>query len=388
MSEARLADALARLEQNKNLRLPLRSRDLLGRLSLRFWWRRQVKWQVELNNAVADAVDALREITARQQDIDASRFATHDQLRSELEQLRRSDQNLTSGLNQRLYSAIGGLRTEISDLRLRLTDKAEGDDAIDKRLTAIEAGLAELSSSARDARLRHAQVDLFLDRARATARDEARDEVPSAPVPERGDYLELAVAELLDGPSERTRTARATYLPVITQARDGGAFGPVFDVAPGRGEWLDLLRAADIPSRAASANPVVVRHCAEQGHSVAEQDPLAQLAAIGGRSLGAVLAFRYAERLSPGELARFVDLAGRALLPGGVLIVQTPATDAARDPFVRAPIDPSFLRFLAEAAGFGRVEIQRPDPSGLTPLAELATGEPRPADRYTLLAWL
>jgi hypothetical protein len=384
MSEARLADALARLEQNKNLRLPLRSRDLLGRLSLRFWWRRQVKWQVELNNAVADAVDALREITARQQDLDASRFATQDQLRSELERLRRSEANLSSGLNQRLYSAIGGLRTEISDLRLRLTDKAEREDAIGTRLGAIEAGLAELSSSAHEARLRHAQVDLFLDRARATPQDEAQ----AAPVPARGAYLELAVAELLDGPVERTRTERAGYLPVIAQARDGGAFGPVFDVAPGRGEWLDVLRAADIPSRAASANPVVVRHCAEQGHAVAEHDPLAELAAIDGRSLGAVLAFRYAERLSPGDLARFVDLAGRALLPGGVLVVQTRAADAARDPFVLAPVHPSFLRFLADAAGFRRVEIQRPDPSGLTPLAELATGEPRQADRYTLLAWL
>lgn len=385
MSEARLADALARLEQNKNLRLPLRSRDLLGRLSLRFWWRRQVKWQVELNNAVADAVSALREITARQQhDIDAAAFATQDQLRAELEQLRRSEANLTSGLNQRLYSAIGGLRTEISDLRLRLSDKAESDDVIDKRLTAIEATLAELSSCAHEARLRHAQVDLFLDRARATARDER----PRASVPQRSAYLELAVAELLDGPAERTRTERSGFLPVIAQAREGGAFGPVFDAAPGRGEWLDLLRGADIPSRAASANPVVVRHCAEQGHAVAENDPLAELAEIGGRSLGAVVAFRYAERLSPDELARFVDLAGRALLPGGVLIVQTPEADAARDPFARAPIHPSFLRFLAEAAGFRRVEIQRPDPAGPTPLAELAVGEPRPASRYTLLAWM
>ncbi|HEY4020279.1 MAG TPA: hypothetical protein VGM75_16425 [Pseudonocardiaceae bacterium] len=383
MSEARLADALARLEQNKNLRLPLRSRDLLGRMSLRFLWRRQVKWQVEMNAAIVDAVAALREITARQQqEIGASTFATQDQLRVELEDLRRSDQNMLSGLNQRLYSAVGGLRTEISDLRLRLTDKTDSGEAIEARLAAIEAGLVELSSSAHEARLRHAQVDLFLDRARADARP------AETPVPDRGTYLELAVAELLDGPAERTRTERAAYLPVITEARDSGAIGPVFDVAPGRGEWLDLLRAADIPGRAASANPVVVRHCAEQGHAVAERDPLGELAAIGGRSLGAVVAFRYAERLAPGDLARFFDLAGRALLPGGVLVVETPERDAGRDPFLRAPVHPSFLRFLAEAAGFRRVEIHRPDPAGLTPLAELSTGGPQQADRYTLLAWM
>jgi hypothetical protein len=388
MSQARLADALARLEQNKNLRLPLRSRDLPGRIGLRFLWRRLFKWQVEVNDAIVDAVAALREITERQQgQIDASGFTTQEQLRAELQELRRNDQNMMSGLNQRLYSAVGGLRTEISDVRLRLADKTDDADSIDARLAAIEAELAGLASSAHDARLRHAQVDLFLDRARSTAEPERpRPEQ----VPDRAAYLELAVTELLDGPAERVRGERRAYLPVITEARDNGANGPVFEVAPGRGEWLDVLRSAQVPSRSASANPVIVRHCTEQGHVVAEQDPLVELAGISGRCLGAVTAFRYAERLAPGELAQFVDLAGRTLLPGGVLVVQTLERglegEAGRDPFLRAPVHADFLRFLAEAAGFRTVEIRRPDPAGLTPLSSLDT--PPRSDRYTLLAWM
>jgi hypothetical protein len=367
MSQARLADAIARLEKNKNLRLPLRSRDLLGRLNLRFLWKRQVKWQVEMNDAVVDAVRALRDLT------ESSQFASQEQFVGELEALRRSDQNMMSGLNQRLYSAIGGLRTELGDLRLQLTDKAEGGDAVQARLSAIEASIAELTSAAHDSRLRHAQVDLFLDRAR-TAGSNAE---PVAEVPDRSAFLEPALAELLDGPVERVRALRALPLRIIAVARENGATGPVFDAAPSRGEWLEVLRTAEIPARAASANPAVQGRCAELGFAVADNDPLRELASTAARSLGAVLAFRYAERLSPQELARFVDLAARAVQPGGVFIVETPDPDKtsagefSRDPFARAPLHPSFLRFLAEAAGFRSVEVQRSDAGRYTLLARM-----------------
>ena len=366
MSQVLLADAIARLEKNKNLRLPLRSRDLLGRLNLRFLWKRQVKWQIEMNDAVVDAVRALRDLT------ESSRFASQDQFVGELEALRRSDQNIMSGLNQRLYSAIGGLRTELGDLRLQLTDKGENGDAVDERLAAIEAGIGELTSAAHDARLRHAQVDLFLDRARSTAVDE-----PVNPVPDRSSFLALALAELLDGPVERVRQSRAARLPVVTAARAAGATGPVFDAAPSRGEWLEVLRGAEVPARAASANSAVVARCAELGFPVADNDPLAELAAAPARSFGAVLAFRYAERLTPQELGRFVDLAARAVQPGGVLLLETPDPetsspgDFSRDPFARAPLHASFVRFLAEAAGFRSVEIERDDAGRYTLLARM-----------------
>jgi hypothetical protein len=402
MSEARLADALARLEDNKTLRLPLRSRDLLGRLALRFLWRRHVKWQVEVNLAVSDAVDALRELQGTQRSALAeltgragrgSDFATQEQLRVELEVLRRSDHNMMAGLNQRLYSAVGGLRTELGDLRLQLADKAENAGDVDDRLAVIEEQITGLVAAARDARLRHAQLDLFLDSARA-ARGSSTADV-RAEVPDRAAHLELAVAELLDGPAEGVRNARGAYLPVVRDARAAGATGPVFDVAPVRGEWLEVLRTAEVPAVAASANPLVVRHCADLGYTLDDRDPLDALAAAGARSLGAVTAFRWVERLSPETLTRFVDLAARALQPGGVLVVETPnaagaaAGDFHLDPFARNPVHPIFLRFLAEAAGFSKVELRYPDagPLGGWP-ADMAADPARSADRYCLLAWM
>jgi hypothetical protein len=315
-------------------------------------------------------------------------LATVDQLRTELDALRRSDQNLQAGLNQRLYSAVGGLRGELSDLRLHLADKAEPTEDVQARLADIEAELAAMARSARDVRLRHAQVDLFLDRSRPATEVQAPVEVPA-----RIAALELAMVELLDGPPEQVRAARVGYLPVLTTARAAGASGPVFDMAPGRGDWLDQLRAAEIPARAASANPLVVRHCVASGHRVDETDPLDVLSDMDGRAFGAITAFRYAERLDPARLARFVDLAAHRLQPGGVLLVETPnpagakAGDFHLDPLARQPVHPEFLRFLVEAAGFADVEIRYADggPFGGWP-ADLSAPAARRADRYCLLA--
>lgn len=386
MSEARLADALVRLEANRSLRLPLRSSDLLGRLAMRFLWRRTVKWQVETNLATRDAVVALRDRLHTQQSA-LDQLAGADRFRQDLEDLRRNDQNMMAGLNQRLYSAIGGIRTEMSDLRLRLTDETGAAEAVAERLSVLERRIDELVAAARDTRLRHAQLDLFLDQVRI-ARAAGDVEVPSAVAPPRADHLELVVVELLDGPPERLRDELARFLPVVRDARATGATGPVFDMAPARGEWLDLLRSAEIPAKAASTNTFVAKHCAELGHPLETAEPLDALAGVPQHSLGAVTAFRYAERLDPGDLARFVDLAGRALQPGGVLVVRTPTgtgSDFHLDPFAVRPVHPAFLRFLAEAAGFAGVEIRYP---GDGPAGDWPT-EPGPsADQYCLLARL
>jgi hypothetical protein len=388
MVDTRVAAALARLADHAELHLPLRRTDLVGRLALRFLWRRQLKWQIETNLAIRSALAGLAETGRAQQSAlnqlgrltedltDRSGLATTEELRRELEVLRQSDQNLMAGLNQRLYSSLGRVQTQLSELRLQLADSAEHAEDVELRLKALEEQVATLSSAAQDVRSRHAQLDLFLDEIRAT-----RPEKPGAnavqkaaeAVPGRDSFLELAVIELLDGPEERVSAARRAYLPAITAARETGATGPVLDMAPGRGEWLAMLREAAIACHAASPNSLVRRRCAQLGVTLSEQDPLELLAEASMRSFGAVTAFRYVERQQAPVLARFVDLACSALQPGGVLVIETPGAqstgDFHLDPFAHRPVHPTFLRFLVESAGFSEVEIQQPAP-----------------DRYALIA--
>ncbi|MGW4064707.1 hypothetical protein ACWEGE_40915 [Amycolatopsis sp. NPDC004747] len=360
MSADRVAAALARLDEHRELHLPLRKSDLLGRLAMRFLWKRQVKWQIEANLAVRDALDAVHQLLRDHQDQLAGPrdLVNQQQLSHEVEQLRRHDQTMTAGLNQRLYSGLGRLESELGELRLRQAETEETGQDTDQRLKALEAQAAASASASADVRLRHAQLDLALDRVRAGT---AVEDV-AADVADRESFLELALSELLDGPADRVREARRNHLPLITAARDAGATGPVFDVAAGRGEWLEVLRAAGLPHTAASDNALVRRHCAKLGFEVAAQNALEALAGQPARSLGAVTAFRFAERLAPDTLARFTDLAAAALQPGGVLLVETPGPDAAADfrldPFARKPLDPVYLRFLADSAGFAEVEVR------------------------------
>jgi hypothetical protein len=385
MPETRVAQALARLEEHHQLHLPLRRTDLLGRLALRFLWRRQLKWQIETNLAIRDALRAIEELAQAQRDglatvterTDRGTLVNHEQLQHEVSVLRQSDQHLTAGLNQRLYSSLGRVESQLGDLRLRLAETAENSGGFEQRVKAIEDQVATLSSAARDVRLRHAQLDLYLD--------ELRDARPGRPkadvagkVASRDSFLELALSELLDGPSEQLRAARGSFLPVVTEARENGATGAVLDMAPARGEWLEVLRAAGVPYLAASANSLVRRHCKALDLTVEDADSLDVLAGAAQRTLGAVTAFRFVERQDPVALASFMDSAAAALQPGGALIIETPAAKTADfhlDPFAKNPVHPDFLRFLAESAGFARVEIR-------TSAEDYELG-----DNYRLIAW-
>jgi hypothetical protein len=382
MSETRVAHALARLEEHHQLHLPLRRTDLLGRLALRFLWRRQLKWQIETNLAMRDALKGIEELTRSRlaeltEGAGGRAHVTHEELGHEVSLLQQSDQNLTAGLNQRLYSSLGRVESQLSDLRLRFAEAAENADGAEHRIKAMEEQLAALNSAARDVRLRHAQLDLFLD--------EHRSAQPGTgvanTVADRNSFLELAVSEILDGPAENVRAARESCLPIVAAAREQGAIGPVFDMAPARGEWLEVLRGADVPYRAACANSLVRRHCADLGLAIEEAEPLESLAGTAKRSLGAVTAFRYVERLDPATLARFVDLAAAALQPGGALVIETPAAngtsadDFQLDPFARRPVHPTFLRLLVDTAGFRTAEVRSQD------------ARPELHDRYCLIAW-
>ncbi len=385
MSETRIAQALARLARHQELHLPLRRTDLLGRLVLRFLWRRQVKWQVETNLAVRDALEGLAEtgqaLRSRLDRLDdRGELATTDQLRHEVAVLQQRDQNLMAGLNQRLYSSVGRVQSQLGDLHLRLTESDERNDGVEQRLKALEQQVEVLNDAARHDRLRHARLDLFLDELR-TALPGPPDPGITDRVPGRESFLELAVSELLDGPVDRVRAARQPYLTVLTAARDSGATGPVFDMAPARGEWLEVVRDAGLPYRAASDNRVIREHNERLGITVEEGDALDVLANTAPRTLGAVTAFRYAERVHPTVLARFVELAATTLQPGGTLIVETSAGDGADagdfhlDPFAVRPVHADFLRFLVEAAGFSRADVRQADP------AAGWTG------RYSMIAW-
>lgn len=343
----------------------------------------------------------LRHEPERLTNIVAALSATIDELdpkvdssRKDIDELQVKIAALTTGLNQRVYSLVGGLRTELSDQRMRLSERDTTGDSLADRVGDLERTVRELTELARDSRIRNAQLDVLIDRHRRDSGAVTEREEPAAftdTAPDRSDFVELACCTLVEGPFDAVRTQRAGYLPVIEKARAGGATGPVFDARPGRGEWFEVLRDAHVDYRGASTNQLIVNACADLGATVAPEDPIRRLAAAAPRTLGAVTAFRYVERLTPGELAEFVDLAALALQPGGVLIVESPygagLEDFHLDPFARRPVHPSLLRFLVERTGLHSIEIGYPEAGVLSAMpADLTADYSERAVQFSLIA--
>ena len=218
-----------------------------------------------------------------------------------------------------------------------------------------------------------ARADQKLDRYRREARDllgslgaalsTVRSGPPSEAVEavarahEEHGYLELE--RRYRGTEEEIRERIAAYLPYLKDLP-----GPVLDLGCGRGEALALLRDHGIAGRGVDSSERMVQLCRDRGLEAEVGDLFAVLAGVAEGSLGGVISFHVIEHLPGPALDRLVRLAGRALRPGGVLILETPnplsVVVAARnfwlDPTHVRPVHPESLKLMYELAGFDPVE--------------------------------
>jgi len=262
-------------------------------------------------------------------------------------------------------------------------------DVHEHRLNHLEAvwrdGLAEVMSH-NDALF--ARVDQKLDHVRresrsvwarlasAVAAAEGGGVSALARVREEQDYLDLE--RRFRGTEEEIAERLRPYLPYL-EGR-----GEVLDLGCGRGEALAILSERGVAARGVDSSASMVEECQRKGLSAARGDLLDELARAPEGSLGGVVSFHVIEHLPSQAVDRLVRLAWRALVPGGVLILETPnplsLVVAARnfwlDPTHRRPVHPDTLRLLFQVAGFEPVERidLRPFPADQR-LPELALDE-------------
>lgn len=171
--------------------------------------------------------------------------------------------------------------------------------------------------------------------------------------------------------SELVSGRQRPYLEAITQAGAGTPDRPVLDLGCGRGEWLALLRDAGLTARGIDTSDVFLAQCRDAGLEVAKGDVLPYLQSLPPASYGAITSFQLIEHLPALWQIRMVELAFRALRPGGVVIFETPnpehlAVAALRfyvDPTHIRPVPSALLRFAAEYVGFENIEIRYTAPS-------------------------
>ncbi|UYF98760.1 glycosyltransferase [Halomonas sp. GD1P12] len=157
------------------------------------------------------------------------------------------------------------------------------------------------------------------------------------------------------------------YLPVLAPVLARYPTAPVVDLGAGRGEWLELMRDNGWPASGIDTNESMAGECNARGLRVDTRDALTGLQALEDDSLSAVTGFHIAEHLPFDDLVALVQQAHRVLLPGGVLILETPNPENLTvglwsfhlDPTHQRPLPPPLLHFLATDTGFANARIWR-----------------------------
>jgi len=160
-----------------------------------------------------------------------------------------------------------------------------------------------------------------------------------------------------------------------------GLQGVVADLGCGRGEFLDLLAAADVEAVGVEINAADVEECRRRGHRAEVGDLFGWLDQQAEDSVGGIFMAQVIEHLPPAAWQRFVELAASRLRPGGRLIVETINPESlyamARayviDPTHIRPVHPELLSFLSRRAGFHPVEVRYQAP---VPAEERPAGLP------------
>jgi SAM-dependent methyltransferase len=274
----------------------------------------------------------------------------------------------------REHEGLAALRDELVELGVQIQEALTAGE----RAGAVQAQVQELADvvsrmrthSERDrseARIRQAQVDLFLT--------EVRRSLPAPPdaqrlsrLPSPVDNMYVALEEAFRGSTEVIKERAREYLDdVLALPRKG----PVVDVGCGRGEWLEVLKESGVDAYGIDLNADFVEGCVARGLDVRLADAFQHLAKVPERSLTAVTAFHVAEHVSIERLIELIDLSIRALEPGGLLILETPNPDSLVvgastfyiDPGHVRPLNPLFLGFLVGARGLADVEVRYKHPA-------------------------
>lgn len=181
------------------------------------------------------------------------------------------------------------------------------------------------------------------------------------------DNFYRAFEEKFRGPRDLIKSRLQVYMPFVQPLIGFFPSAQVTDLGCGRGEWLELLAEVGYDAQGVDLDDAMLSACRERGLRVQTGDALAFLRGLSDASQSVVSGFHIAEHLPFDALQELVKEALRVLVPGGLLILETPnpenlvvGTSAFYlDPTHQRPIPPQLLGFLPEYAGFKRSKIIR-----------------------------
>ena len=155
------------------------------------------------------------------------------------------------------------------------------------------------------------------------------------------------------------------YLPFVIPVAQTNPSAECLDLGCGRGEWLQLMAEYGINAKGVDIDEAMLNAAKSQGLNVTLKDALDALKNQADNSITFVTAFHLVEHLLFSQVQELVQQAHRVLVPGGVLILETPNPDNLvvascnfyLDPSHIKPIPSLLLSFTTNYAGFARTKL-------------------------------
>ncbi len=309
-----------------------------------------------------------------------------------------------------LVVSVELLRAEQSALRTALESRRESDhdgpklfaletnaELMKGELGAFRAALDDLGQAiapaaglpgvpARFAELRE-QVNALDRRLRMIGAEGPTASTPVAAVTDATEAGDSADFDYV-GFERRFRGDSEAVLATLTDRYGDRLAGhqPALDFGCGRGELVGALEDRGIDITGIDPDAGMVAEAQGLGRSVLLGDGIAELRSRPPHSLGAIISVHVAEHLPLPVLVELFELAATRLVPGGILITETPnpmslivlGNSYILDPTHVWPLHPSLLTFMAERAGFRDVELEFYSPADGYRMAPVDAGPDGP----------
>lgn len=212
------------------------------------------------------------------------------------------------------------------------------------------------------------------------------------------DDFYLRFEEHFRGSKETIKQRLEVYLPAIETIMALYPDKPALDIGCGRGEWLELLKEQGYHAKGVDLNASMVAACQEMGFDVAHQDALAYLKQQKQQAFTVISGFHIAEHLPFEQLFELIQIAKEKLVPGGLLILETPNPESIQvgscsfylDPTHKHPLPPDLMEFVAKELAYHKIVIKRLNgqqkPDQNTPLEQQVSWALTAYPDYSLIA--